>query len=79
MTDLSLFCSCVSQATASVKTCQLIGFEQLWQFVLVEHQLRNTCAALDDKWFIVIIDDYTNLVTIAAINRAFDNICVKPL
>ena len=79
MTDLSLFCSCVSQATASVKTCQLIGFEQLWQFVLVEHQLRNTTATLDDKWFIVIIDDYTNLVTIAAINRALDNICIKPL
>ena len=79
MTDLSLFCSCVSQATASVKTCQLIGFEQLRQFVLAEHHLRNTCAALDDKWFIVIIDDYTNIVTIATIDRAFDNIRIKPL
>ena len=79
MTDLSLFCSSMSQAAASVKTCQLIGFEQLWQFVLVEHYLRNTCAALNDKWFIVIIDDYTNLVTIATINRTLNNICIKPL
>ena len=79
MADLSLFCSSMSQAAASVKTCQLIGFEQLWQFVLVEHHLRNTCAALDDKWFIVIIDDYTNPVTKTTIDRAFDDICVKPL
>ena len=79
MADLSLFCSSMSQAAASVKTCQLIGFEQLWQFVLAEHHLRNTCAALDDKWFIVIIDDYTNIVTIAAIDSTLDNICIKPL
>ena len=79
MTDLSLFCSCVSQTAASVKTCQLIGFEQLCQFVLVEHHLRYTCAAFNRKWLSVVVDDYTNLVTITAINRALDNICVKPL
>ena len=79
MTDLSLFCSCVSQAAASVKTFQFIGFEQLWQFVLVEHHLRNTTTALNREWLSVIVDDYTNLVTITTINRAFDNICIKPL
>ncbi len=79
MTDLSLFCSSMSQAAASVKTCQLIGFEQLRQFVLAEHHLRNATAALNREWLPVVIDDYTNLVMIAAINRAFDNICIKPL
>ena len=79
MTDLSLFCSSMSQAAASVKTCQLIGFEQLWQFVLVEHHLRNTTTALNREWLSVVVDDYINLITIAAINRAFDNICIKPL
>ena len=79
MADLSLFCSCMSQAAASVKTCQFIGFEQLRQFVLAEYHLCYTCATLNREWLSVVVDDYTNLVTIAAINRAFDNICVKPL
>lgn len=79
MTDLSLFCSCVSQAAASVITCQLIGFEKLWQFMLAEHHLRNTTTALNREWLSVVVDDYTNLVTITAINRALYNICIKPL
>ena len=79
MTDLSLFCSCMSQAAASVKACQLIGFEQLWQFVFAEHQLRNTTATLNRERPSVVVDDYTNLITIATINRAFDDIRVKPL
>ena len=79
MADLSLFCSSVSQAAASVKACQLIGFEQLWQFVLVEHHLRYTTTALNREWLSVVVDDYINLITIATINRAFYNICIKPL
>ena len=69
----------MSQAAASVKTFQFIGFEQLWQFVLVEHHLRNTCAALNREWLSVIIDDYTNLITITTIHRALNDIRVKPL
>ena len=79
MADLSLFCAGMSQAAASVKTCQLIGFEQLCQFVLVEHYLRNTTTALNREWLSVVVDDYINLITIAAINCAFDNIRIKPL
>ena len=47
--------------------------------MLVEHHLRNATTALNREWLSVVVDDYANLVMIAAINRAFDNICVKPL
>ena len=77
MADLSLFCSSVSQAAASVKTCQLIGFEQLWQFVLVEHYLRYSCATLDDKRLVVVIDDNSNLIKIAAVDCALNYIRVE--
>src|SRR5574344_1276331 len=77
MADLSLFCSSMSQTAASVKTFQLIGFEQLGQFVLVKHYLSDTCTSLDNKRLVVVIDNDSYLVKIAAVDCALNYIRVE--
>ena len=57
-----LLTSCMTETASSVEACQLACFEQFWQFVVVEHYLSNSCAALDDKRLVVIVDDNVNLI-----------------
>ena len=66
-------------AAASVEARQFINFKQDWQFVPVEHHLRNARAAFDKKRLIVVVDDDVYLVFIPVVDSTFNNICVKPL
>ena len=77
--DSGLFRTSMTQAASSVEACQFACFKQLRQFVNVEHHLRNLCAALDDKRLVVIVDDDVNLIIVAAVDSALNDICVKPL
>ena len=66
-------------AATSVEARQFINLKQDWQFVPVEHHLRNASAAFDKKRLIVVVDDDVYLVFIPVVNCTFDDICVKPL
>ena len=69
----------MSHAAASVEACQFINLKQDWQFVPVEHHLRNARAAFDKKRLIVVVDDDVYLVLIPVVDSALNDICIKPL
>ena len=74
-----LLTSCMTQAASSVEACQFACFKQLRQFVNVEDHLCNTCAALNGKRLVVIVDDNVNLIIVAAVYSALNYIGIKPL